>query len=64
LVTAQARRLAPDLPIVARSRYHLFQEEIEASGADRVVDEEATVGSLLGEEMAHQLGLIWEHEGG
>lgn len=63
LVSSQARRLAPDLPIVARARYHLFQEEITEAGANHVVDEEASVGKLLGEELAHHLGLIWEHEG-
>lgn len=63
LVASQAKRLAPDLPVVARARYHLFHEEIDLAGADIVVDEESETGRLLGEEMAHHLGLRWENEG-
>lgn len=63
LVTAHARRLSPELPIVARARYHPFAEEIDAAGADRVVDEEALVGSRLADEMLLQLGMSWDEAG-
>jgi CPA2 family monovalent cation:H+ antiporter-2 len=63
LCASHARRLAPELPIIARARYHLFADEIDAAGADRVVDEESLVGVRLGEEMLVQLGLHWDDKG-
>ncbi len=47
-IVAQARQLAPDVPVVARGRYNRYVDEIAAAGADDVVDEE----NLTGLEMA------------
>lgn len=63
LVVSQARRLSPNLPIVARARYHLFLDEISAVGADRTVDEETLVGSKLADELHLIFGQDWDHEG-
>lgn len=63
LVTSQARRLAPHVPIVARARYHLFLDEIDAAGADRTVDEETLVGRKLADELHVLFGTVWDHEG-
>lgn len=60
VTVSQARKLAPNLPIVARVRYHLFRNEVESAGANRVVDEETEVAHKLAEEMADQLGLVWD----
>lgn len=48
LVISEARRLAPHLRIVARSRYHVLVDELMASGATVAVDEECVVGRELG----------------
>lgn len=50
LLIANARRLAPDLPIVARCRYHSFLEELRSSGANLVLGEEELLGRRLGLE--------------
>ena len=42
-----ARRLAPELPIIVRSRYHRYLPDLLAAGATLVVDEEQSVGRLL-----------------
>jgi len=47
-VINMARRMAPDMPIVARSRYHRFSDELREAGAN-VVDEEEQIGRLLGQ---------------
>ena len=49
LIISQARRIAPELPIVARGRYHRFSEDLRTAGATVVVDEEIR----LGEELAN-----------
>ncbi len=63
VVVGQVRSLAPTVPVVARARYHLFQEEIAAAGANRVVDEEEWVGRRLGDEALLQAGLLWDTKG-
>lgn len=50
IVVRRARELAPHVPIVVRSRYHLFAEELLENGADIVVDEEQITGTRLGEQ--------------
>jgi monovalent cation:H+ antiporter-2, CPA2 family len=47
-VMEQLKLLSPRLPIVSRARYHVFVEHMRASGATVVVDEEESVGELLG----------------
>lgn len=46
-IVGVARALAPDLPIIVRSRYHRYLSELLGSGATLVVDEEQSVGRLL-----------------
>lgn len=46
-ITQQIRRLAPNTPIIARSRYHLFTADIQRAGAHIVVDEEHQIGHRL-----------------
>ncbi|MEM6757118.1 MAG: cation:proton antiporter, partial [Planctomycetota bacterium] len=50
-IIVEARELAPDLQIVARSRYHRYVELLSATGASVVVDEEAHVGDRLSETL-------------
>lgn len=50
LVVAQARRLAPGLPIVVRSRHHPYAEDLKEAGSDLVIGEEELLGRRLGEE--------------
>jgi CPA2 family monovalent cation:H+ antiporter-2 len=47
LIVAAAQRLAPDVPILARLRYHQYRSPLLNAGADRIVDEEELVGSRL-----------------
>ncbi|MCW5941481.1 MAG: cation:proton antiporter [Fimbriimonadaceae bacterium] len=51
LIISAARRLSPDLHIVARARYHKFSGELQAAGATLVVDEERSVGRTLADEV-------------
>lgn len=51
LIISAARRLSPDLHIVARARYHKFAGELQAAGATLVVDEERSVGRHLAQEV-------------
>ncbi|MCH2144089.1 MAG: cation:proton antiporter [Phycisphaerales bacterium] len=48
----QARVIAPDLLIVARSRYKRITEAIERAGADHVLAEEEVIGTVLGSTVA------------
>jgi CPA2 family monovalent cation:H+ antiporter-2 len=45
------KALAPDVPIIARARYHRYVREIEQAGAHVVVDEEESIGKRLGREI-------------
>ncbi len=47
MVASQCKTVSPETPIVARSRYHVFKDELDIAGADFVIDEENTVGDLL-----------------
>jgi CPA2 family monovalent cation:H+ antiporter-2 len=57
LVCSAVQRLAPGVPIVARSRYHHYREALRHAGADRVVDEEEFVGIRLAEEALESIQL-------
>jgi len=46
-VVHRVRALAPNVPIVARARYHAFVREIELSGAQVVIDEEQQIGRRM-----------------
>lgn len=63
IAVSQARRLAPNLPIVVRARYHVFLDEIDAAGSDLTIDEETLVGQKLAEEFHLHLGLEWDQDG-
>jgi CPA2 family monovalent cation:H+ antiporter-2 len=56
-IIAQARQLAPELPIVARGRYNRFVDEVRAAGADDVVDEENVTGTELAQVALRRLVL-------
>ena len=56
-VIEEVKALAPDVPIVARVRYHLFEQTIVEAGATVAVDEEQAVGRLLGEESLKAAGV-------
>jgi voltage-gated potassium channel Kch len=55
-VVSQCKNLAPEVPVFARSRYHLFAGELQVAGADVIVDEEQSVGELLGKHTVAYLG--------
>jgi CPA2 family monovalent cation:H+ antiporter-2 len=50
LVCDAAQRLAPGVPIVARSRYHMYAQRLSEAGADCVADEEQIVGGYLAQQ--------------
>jgi CPA2 family monovalent cation:H+ antiporter-2 len=56
-IVAQARQIAPDVPVVARGRYNRFVDEIAAAGADDVVDEENVTGLEMAEVALRRLVL-------
>ena len=56
-VVSQCKHLEPGVRVFARSRYHVFAEELQVVGADVVVDEEQSVGELLGRHVAKFLSL-------
>jgi len=47
MIIRQAKRMAPNIPVVARARQHLRVPELLEAGADEVVDEEAFIGGEL-----------------
>jgi len=50
-VIVEARELAPKLQIVCRARYHRYVDLLSTTGANVVVDEEASVGDRLSETL-------------
>lgn len=48
MIVTLCRRLHSDIPVVVRCRYSIHVHELETAGAHVVVDEEDTVGRLLG----------------
>jgi CPA2 family monovalent cation:H+ antiporter-2 len=50
-VIRHVRDICPDTPIIARSRYHVFADDIERAGATVTVDEEDWIGRRLGLEV-------------
>jgi CPA2 family monovalent cation:H+ antiporter-2 len=51
LVIRQTKFVAPQVRVVARSRYHVHAARLLEAGAEHVVDEEELVGSTLGAEV-------------
>lgn len=50
-IVSQCKHHAPSVTVFARSRYHIFADQLQVVGADVVVDEEQAVGDLLGEHV-------------
>jgi CPA2 family monovalent cation:H+ antiporter-2 len=55
LVVSQVRRHAPGVPVIARSRYQRFAQDLRDAGADFVVEEEREVGRHLGQAALNAL---------
>jgi len=49
IIISQCKVMAPDVPVVARVRYHVTCGEMSVLGADVLIDEELKVGEHLGE---------------
>lgn len=47
--------LAPEVPVIARSRYHRYAFDFMDAGATYVVDEEIQIGEFLGKSLVHGL---------
>lgn len=52
-VVHRVRAVAPEVPVIARARQHVYSFDIALAGAEVVVDEEMLVGRRLGRETAH-----------
>jgi K+:H+ antiporter len=50
-IVRHVRILAPNTPVIVRSRYHAFAEDIQRAGATVTVDEEDWIGRRLGLEV-------------
>lgn len=50
------RRLHPSLLIVVRGRYNRYITDLVKAGADNVVDEETTIGRMLGRAVTESVG--------
>ena len=50
-VIANLKLLLPGIPILTRSRYHRYIQELKNRGATMVVDEETTVGQTLADNL-------------
>lgn len=51
LIIHQSKQAAPEVPVIARGRYHIHIGRLEEAGADSVVDEEYVTGERLGAEL-------------
>lgn len=49
------RSFAPDATIIARSRYHIASDRLQAAGANLVVDEENTIGDVLARDVMESI---------
>jgi CPA2 family monovalent cation:H+ antiporter-2 len=54
-IVQRVQAIAPNVPIVARARYHAFVHEIELSGAHFVIDEEQQIGRRISLEVRRVL---------
>ncbi len=55
-VIQQARVVHPSLPIIVRSRYSAYVDDLTRAGAHVVIDEETTLGERVGEVLRDLLG--------
>jgi CPA2 family monovalent cation:H+ antiporter-2 len=58
LIIHQVKLAAPEVPVIARGRYHIHIARLEQAGADSVVDEEYVTGERLGTEVLAALGKL------
>jgi CPA2 family monovalent cation:H+ antiporter-2 len=58
LIIRQVKLAAPELPVIARGRYHIHMARLQEAGADAVVDEEYVTGERLGAEVLAALGKL------
>jgi CPA2 family monovalent cation:H+ antiporter-2 len=58
LIIRQVKLVAPELPVIARGRYHIHIARLEQAGADSVVDEEYVTGERLGAEVLAALSKL------
>ncbi len=58
LIIHQAKAVAPQVPVIARGRYHVHIPRLVEAGADSIVDEEYVTGGRLGEELLAALGKL------
>jgi CPA2 family monovalent cation:H+ antiporter-2 len=58
LVIRQAKLVAPQVPVIARGRYHVHIGRLKQAGADSVVDEEYLTGERLGAEVVDEVRKI------
>lgn len=57
MAVSMCKQLAPQVPVISRSRYHKYAEELDMVGADQVVDEEMLVGRRVGKKAIDLLHL-------
>ncbi|QYK53335.1 MAG: cation:proton antiporter [Fimbriimonadaceae bacterium] len=57
MAVSMCKQLAPQVPVISRSRYHIYAEELDMVGADQVVDEEMLVGRRVGKKAVDLLHL-------
>jgi CPA2 family monovalent cation:H+ antiporter-2 len=55
-VIQHVRSLSPHTPVIARARYHLYQQNLIQAGATAAVDEEDEVGSRMAAVVKDALG--------
>jgi CPA2 family monovalent cation:H+ antiporter-2 len=51
LIIHQVKLVSPEVPVIARGRYHIHIARLEQAGADSIVDEEYVTGERLGAEV-------------
>jgi CPA2 family monovalent cation:H+ antiporter-2 len=56
VIVERVTRIAPQVPVIVRARYHQFAAMLEQAGATSTVDEEQIVGSEMAKEVLTRLG--------
>ncbi len=57
MIIHQSKSTAPHVPVIVRSRYHMYATELESTGASAVLDEEVLMGDHLAEEILKHIRL-------
>lgn len=55
IIVEHVARIAPNVPVIVRARYHQFAEMLGHAGATCTVDEEQIVGSEMAREVLRHL---------